>query len=57
MPKYRIEFLYDNRKDITNIYIWLGQQLKDTRELNGQVSSDNEKKIRTSIELELIEKD
>ena len=55
MQKYKIEFTYNKKKDKTNIYIWLGQLLKDVRELNDQISYDNEKKIRKSIQLELIE--
>ena len=57
MPKYRIEFVYDNRKNKTNIYIWLGTRVMDTRELNGQLSYEQEKKVRTSIQLELVEED
>lgn len=57
MDKYRIEFLYDNRKNKTNIYIWLGMSLKDSRETNGQLSKYTEDKIRKEIQLELIEKD
>ena len=56
MNKYRIEFLYDHIKNITYVFVWLGQQIKDKRELNGQISSEQEKKIKTSIELELLEK-
>ena len=55
MPKYKIEFIYDNRKDKTNIYIWLGTRIVDTRELNGQISNEQEKKVKISIQLELIE--
>lgn len=55
MDKYRIEFLYDNRKNVTNIYIWLGMNLKDTRELSGQISSEQQKKISDGIQKELFE--
>lgn len=57
MPKYKIEFLYDNRKDKTEIFVWLGMRLVDTRELNGQISLEQERKIKSAIQLEIFEKD
>ena len=55
MKKYRIEFLYDNIKNMTNIYIWLGTQIVDTRTLSGQISREQEEKTKKSIQKELIE--
>ena len=57
MDKYKVEFLYDNRANKTNIFVWLGMKLKDKRTLDGQLSKYTEDKVRQEIQLELIEKD
>ena len=37
MKKYKIEFLYDKKKDITNIFSWLGMLLKENRTVTGEL--------------------
>ena len=55
MKKYKIEFLYDGRHDITNIYIWLGMSLKDSRTLPGQLTKYTKEKVQKEILKELFE--
>ena len=47
--KKRIEFLYDNRKKLTTIYIWKGTNIIDTRTLNGQIDKTQEEKVKQNI--------
>ena len=52
----RVEFLYDKRSDKTQIFIWDGMRLVDTREVNGLTTSHIEKKIKEEIMKEGWEK-
>jgi len=45
----RVEFLYDKRLDKTQIFIWDGMRLIDTREVNGLTTPYIEKKIKKEI--------
>jgi len=45
----RVEFLYDKRLDKTQIFIWDGMRLVDTREVNGITTQYIEKKIKKEI--------
>ena len=47
--KKRIEFLYNKRRNKTNIYIWKGTHLLDTRTLNGQIDKAHEEKVKQNI--------
>jgi len=47
--KQRIEFLYDKHKDITQIFVWKGQQLIDRLEMPGILSNYQRKKIRKEL--------
>jgi hypothetical protein len=55
MKKHRIEFRFDRKKNITNIYIWLGMQIVDIRNLNGQLTRQEENKISKEIKEEFNE--
>lgn len=50
--KRRIEFLYDSKKDMTNIYVWKGTQIVDRLEMPGNISSYQKKKIREELKKE-----
>ena len=52
----RVEFLYDKRLDKTQIFIWDGMRLVDTREINGLTTPHIEKKIKEEIMKEGWEK-
>ena len=45
----RIEFLWDKNKDITQIFVWNGQQIIDRLEMPGTLSSYQRKKIRKEL--------
>ena len=53
MKKYKIEFLYDKKKDITNIFSWLGMQLKDSRTVPGSLTKEEQDKLSKKITKEL----
>ena len=50
--KIKIEFLYDNRKNKTSIFVWQGTRLIDKRELSGQTDKDHQNRIKKDIEKE-----
>jgi hypothetical protein len=45
----RIEFLYDKQKDMTNIYVWSGQQIIDKLEMPGMMSAYQKTKVRKEL--------
>jgi hypothetical protein len=45
----RIEFIYDSKKDKTQIFVWVGQQIIDKLEMNGLLSSNQKKKIQKEL--------
>ena len=47
--KPRFEYLYDNIKDITHIYVWKGQQIIQSNEMPGKLSSYQKTKIKKEI--------
>ena len=53
MKKYKIEFLYDKQKNITNIFTWLGMLLKDNRTVTGELTKDDKNKLNKKITKEL----
>ena len=55
--KVRIEFNYNPRKDITDIFVWDGYTtLLDKLEMNGQLTSYTKKKIREELKKDYEEK-
>ena len=55
MNKYRFEYIYDQRKDETTIYVWSGQQIIDKRMLPGILTKYMKSKIKKEILKELLE--
>ena len=45
----RIEFIYNPKKDKTQIFIWAGQQIIDKLEMNGLLSLNQKKKIQKEL--------
>lgn len=54
MSKYRFEYLYNNKKDETTIYVWLGQQIINKRTLPGTLTKYMKSKIKKEIIKELL---
>lgn len=50
--KKRIEFLYDKRRDMTQIFVWRGEQIVDKKEMPGIMSSYSKSKVRKELEKE-----
>ena len=55
MNKYKVEFLYDNKKDTTLVLIWLGSRIVDKRTMNGILTEYTKDKIKKEIQSEIFE--
>jgi hypothetical protein len=47
--KKRIEFVYDSKRNITQIFVWLGFKIVDKFEEDGELNNYQKKKIRKKI--------
>ena len=48
----KIEFIYNNKIELTTVYIWRGMELIDVRAIEGTVSKEDQKRITKEIKEE-----
>lgn len=48
----RVEFLYDGVKDVTAVYIWRGQLLIATRNVNGKITAEDKRNVKEQMNKE-----
>ena len=47
--KHKVEFTYNKRRDMTEIFLWSGMQIIDRLEMPGLLSSYTKRKIREEL--------
>ena len=48
----KIEYIYNNKTDLTTVYIWKSMKLLDIRAIEGTVSPEDQKRISKEIKEE-----